>query len=90
MTGPAVRCYVCGSTRLADDADPRNPTCEACRPAREHVVSMQRDPVSGDSLAVCQCGWRHRRPWGDRALQNQCVRAHWREIVAEAPLLRPP
>lgn len=36
-------CYVCGSAGLAEGADPRNPLCSRCLPAREHVVSMQRE-----------------------------------------------
>src|SRR5690606_18415067 len=51
-----LHCYVCGSREIMPDCSPGAAACEACVPAREHVVSMQtgRD---GASLAVCPCGW---------------------------------
>lgn len=77
-------CYVCGSAELAPDADPRNPTCERCRPAREHVVSMQTDRGTGEALAVCPCGWGSRHAWADRPSRCAAVRAHWREVIEAA------
>lgn len=75
-------CYVCGSIELAADADLRSPTCDDCRPARDHVVSMQTGP-GGAPLAVCPCGWRYQS--GDKAgylFREVAVRAHWRAMIA--------
>lgn len=70
-------CYVCGSSDLAPDSDLRNPLCAVDLGAREHIASMQRDPGTGGSLAVCPCGWRSQVRWSERADQDQLVREHW-------------
>ncbi len=71
-------CYVCGARDLAQGADPRNPTCAQDLPARDHVISMQRDADTRESLAVCSCGWRNNAPWALRfEEQERAIRAHW-------------
>lgn len=74
------RCYVCDAPGAAD-ADPRNATCDYCRPARQHVVSMQTR--GADWVAVCPCGWEFHRPGADQAERDRAVRGHWRAIIAE-------
>lgn len=79
-------CYVCGSADIAAGADPRNPTCPADLPARAHPVSMRRDEASGDSLAICSCGWSNRVAWlGSGAVQDRAVRLHWLGQRTAAP-----
>jgi hypothetical protein len=74
-------CYVCRSPELAADADPRSPTCETCKPARQHIVSMQTGE-GGSAVAACPCGWRVELT-GEyrRTLRDAAVRQHWREII---------
>lgn len=79
-------CYVCGSPDLAADADHRSATCAECRPARDHVVSMQTGE-GGRPLAVCPCGWRYQSRSAGQAGQlfrDIAVRAHWRAMIAAA------
>lgn len=81
-------CYVCGSAELSHDADLRSPTCPECRPARDHVVSMQTGP-SGTAVAVCPCGWRYQSKFVGRAgwmFREIAVRAHWRSAIAASAL----
>lgn len=77
-------CYVCGSPEIAPDADLRSPTCTECRPARNHVVSMQTG-AGGAPLAVCPCGWRYQSRFGGRMgsiFRDVAVRTHWRAAIA--------
>lgn len=74
-------CYVCGSPDIAAAADLRNPTCEGCKPARDHTVSMQTG-AGGSSLAVCQCGWRSEVSGKGRSVaQDAKVKGHWRAMI---------
>lgn len=62
-----------------------SPTCEDCRPIRDHVVSMQNDE-GGRPLAVCQCGWRYqvKSASGGYVFREVAVRRHWREMILQA------
>lgn len=78
------KCYVCGSTGLPADADLRSPTCLDCKPARDHVVSMQTAP-GGGSPAVCPCGWSSTVTGRQVSMiQDAKVRMHWRAMIAIA------
>ena len=78
------RCSVCGSVELAADADLRSPTCEDCKAARDHVVSMQTLP-SGGSMAVCPCGWSSTVVGrGRHMILDTKVRMHWRAMIGLA------
>ena len=71
-------CYVCGSREIVAGGHPHSPTCEACVPARGHVVSM-RIGRDGSLVAACECGWRvetRRRP-----IREAGVRMHWRTVI---------
>ena len=84
----APKCYVCGSRDLPADVDLRSPTCAACAPARDHVVSMQTAP-DGGSLAACPCGWRSTVAGKARyVIQDVKVRLHWREVIRRSQTLR--
>jgi hypothetical protein len=79
-----ARCYVCESIDIAADADMRSPTCEACKPARDHVVSMQTGRI-GILLAICQCGWQTESSGRDRRdARDRQVRQHWRAMIRAA------
>lgn len=84
----SARCYVCGSTELAADADLRSPTCEECKPARAHVVSNQTAP-DGGALAVCPCGWTA-NSHGKRSMiiRETKVRLHWRSVISRSASYR--
>lgn len=81
-----ARCYVC-SAEVERPADPRNPLCEGCAPAREHVVSMRWE--ASRLVAECRCGWLFRSlPGGTASVaaqesRDRCVKEHWREVIAE-------
>lgn len=89
MTAEAT-CYVCGSAELAGGADPRNPLCGRCAPAREHVVSMRR--AAGNKLAAhCRCGWGYvgrlepgKWPVAAGMDRDEAVRSHWRGVIEAA------
>lgn len=82
--GGSARCYACGAAEIAADADIRSPTCEACKPVRDHVVSNQTGKLGG-ALAVCECGW-----WaevlgpGRYRVRDDEVKLHWAEVVRQA------
>lgn len=77
-----ARCYVCASTDIAADADMRSPTCDGCKAARDHVVSMQTG-LGGALLAVCECGWTFQvaRRGGAGTTRDLMVRMHWRAMI---------
>lgn len=79
-------CHFCGSAELAADCPMGSPTCEDCRPIREHIVSMQRG-AGGEAVAICQCGWRYQSQFDGQTgsvFRDVAVRLHWRAMIAAA------
>lgn len=77
-------CVVCHTGAVEDR---RHAVCEGCAAAREHVVSMTRAAITGESVATCtRCGWVSVKPWSQagRAAQDVAVYNHWRDIVSPA------
>ena len=76
-------CLACGAEGSFNG---RNPFCPTCAPvAAQHVVSMTRAAITGDSVATCRCGWQRVAPWthAGRQAQEDEVHDHWRAIVAK-------
>lgn len=74
-------CIICGGPRFLDKQG--IPFCEPCEPVMaEHVASNQIDPVTGEALAICPCGWSSRHPWTamGRWRRQGAIEAHWRSV----------
>ena len=57
--------------------------------AGNHVVTMTRDYLDGDSfdVATCQCGWKtYARTGFERPIDDQ-VNAHWRNVIFASEVL---
>lgn len=77
-------CYVCGSPEIAPGSSVGSHTCERCKPARDHVASMQRGP-DGSAVAVCPCGWRFEQHGAGRhEARHKAVEQHWRAMIEAA------
>jgi hypothetical protein len=74
-------CYVCAAPAAAG-ADPRNPLCDRCRPARDHVVSMTL--TGSHRVATCRCGWTFAEPIGSPSIRDDAVKQHWCAVVEAA------
>ena len=82
----SAACHFCGSTPVLADSPMGSPTCEDCRPIRDHVVSMQRG-AGGEAVAICQCDWRYHSQFGGLTgsiFRDVAVRSHWRAMIAAA------